>query len=168
MSLKSASYRCPNDLRSAAGYIAETVFQCPIPHDRAADDDNAQIYRALMDAGIAEAEHRARIAEGEDVARQHLKPHWGAAIALAERLAECGHERSPAHRSPLPKIALGRSISRLRVWRQIIDRPVCRGRLRTTQYRARCRSLQMRSRITSNCTKLTTTVFKVAGYGIRS
>ena len=75
----------------AAGYIAETMFQCPIPHDRAADDDNAQIYRALMDAGIAEADHRARIAEGEDVARQHLKLHWGAAIALAERLAECGH-----------------------------------------------------------------------------
>jgi hypothetical protein len=74
-----------------AGYIAETVFQCPIPHDRAADDDNAQIYRALMDEEIAEVDHRARIAEGEDIAREHLKTHWDTAIAVAERLAECGY-----------------------------------------------------------------------------
>jgi hypothetical protein len=74
-----------------AGYIAERVFQAPIRHDRAADDDNRQIYLALTGQGIPEQDHRPRIAEGERIAREHLETYKAKAIALAERLIECGH-----------------------------------------------------------------------------
>jgi hypothetical protein len=75
----------------AAGYTAERVFQCPILHDRAADADNKEIYLALMDKGIAEDDHPARIAESERIARRHLKAHSVGVMTLAGRLTECGH-----------------------------------------------------------------------------
>ena len=74
----------------AAGYVAEEVFRCPA-HELAAGDDNEKIYMLLKEAGIAEQDHQARRAEGEKIAREHLKAHKTKAIALAERLAECGH-----------------------------------------------------------------------------
>jgi cytochrome c len=41
-------------------------------------------------AGISEQDHPARD-DGNIVARYHLEAHSGKVIALAERLAECGH-----------------------------------------------------------------------------
>jgi hypothetical protein len=74
----------------AAGYTAEWFFQCPT-HDRASDGDNEKIYLLLKAAGISEQDHPARIDDGNTVARHHLEAHRGKVIALAERLAECGH-----------------------------------------------------------------------------
>jgi hypothetical protein len=50
-----------------------------------------QIYQLLKVAGISEQDHPARIDDDNSVARAHLEAHKSKAIALAERLAECGH-----------------------------------------------------------------------------
>jgi hypothetical protein len=74
----------------AAGYTSEQVFERRA-HKQAALCDHVQIYQLLKVAGISEQDHPARIDEGNSVARAHLEAHKSKAIALAERLAECGH-----------------------------------------------------------------------------
>jgi hypothetical protein len=75
----------------AAGYTAEGIFGHPIPHDRAADDDNANIYLALIAGGIPEDDHPTRIVEGNNIAGEYLETLRAKVIELAEYLARCGH-----------------------------------------------------------------------------
>ena len=49
----------------------------------------------LKEAGIAEQDHQARRAEGEKIAREHLKAHKTKAIALAEPLLKNAKPLSP-------------------------------------------------------------------------
>jgi hypothetical protein len=74
----------------AAGYTAEQVFECRA-HEQAALCDHAKIYLLLKAAGISEQDHPIRIAEGNSVAGGLMEVHKSKTIALAERLAECGH-----------------------------------------------------------------------------
>jgi hypothetical protein len=73
----------------AAGYVAEQVFECD-GDAKASRCDHANIILLLEKHGLSGDDRSVR-AEGEAIAREHLKAHHDEVVALAEHLAEHGH-----------------------------------------------------------------------------